>query len=157
MKRIKGIYEEHLRNHENIKSRIKSSDLEKDFYYTTYDWPNNFLINLYFFDSKRYKNFLKDEENYDAESAFDEAIVFVSKIKAQKYLNNDLKKIIIDKLNLKKFDKSNYDVQFIKEKKQKFGVDLNKEEYVELENLLNEKNLTKAQFLRNAIQDLKNS
>lgn len=55
----------------------------------------------------------------------------------------------------KKFDKVKYDIAFHKQYYSQFRVDLKKEEMEELDLLLKEKNITKAQFLRNAIEELK--
>ncbi len=57
--------------------------------------------------------------------------------------------------NEKKFNKKEYDMKFRKEKKKQFNVDLDISVYEELEELLKRKNITKAQFLRNAIEELK--
>lgn len=53
------------------------------------------------------------------------------------------------------FNQTKYVRQYIKEHKSRFNVDLNKEEMIELEKLLKKNNLSKAQFLRNAINELK--
>lgn len=55
----------------------------------------------------------------------------------------------------KKFDKNKYDIEYKKRFYSQFKVDLKKEEKEELDKLLIEKNLTKSQFLRNAIEELK--
>ena len=55
----------------------------------------------------------------------------------------------------KKFDKVKYDIEYIRTHKKQFRVDLNILEFNELDVLLKEKNLSKAQFLRNAIKELK--
>ena len=55
----------------------------------------------------------------------------------------------------KKFDKNKYDIAYHKEYYSQFKVDLKKEEKEELDLLLKKKNLTKVQFLRNAINELK--
>lgn len=55
----------------------------------------------------------------------------------------------------KKFDKRKYDIEYIKTHKKQFRVDLNLSDYNDLEILLKTKNLTKSQFLRNAIEELK--
>ncbi len=57
----------------------------------------------------------------------------------------------------KKFDKQQYDIDYRKRFKKQFNVDLNIEEYNELNDLLTKHNLTKVQFLRNAISSLKKS
>lgn len=56
----------------------------------------------------------------------------------------------------KKFDKSKYDMEYIKTHKKKFSTDLNISEYEELNKILKEKNMTKAQFIRNYFEILKN-
>lgn len=56
----------------------------------------------------------------------------------------------------KKFNQKEYIQNYQKEHYAVFKVDLKKEEKLELDSLLKKNNLTKAQFLRNAIQDLKN-
>ena len=50
-----------------------------------------------------------------------------------------------------KFDKAQYDVEYKKKFLSQFKVDLRKEEMEELNQLLEKLNLTKADFLRNAI------
>lgn len=55
------------------------------------------------------------------------------------------------KINLK------YIQEYNKEHYKAFKVDLKVEELEELEEMLKKKNLTKAQFLRNAIKELKHS
>lgn len=54
-----------------------------------------------------------------------------------------------------KFDKRKYDIEYIKTHKKQFKVNLNIDEFDNLEILLKKKNLTKVQFLRNAIEELK--
>ena len=54
-----------------------------------------------------------------------------------------------------KFDKNKYDIAYHKEYYSQFKVDLKKEEKRELDLLLKKKNLTKVQFIRNAINELK--
>ena len=54
-----------------------------------------------------------------------------------------------------KFDKAQYDVEYKKKFLSQFKVDLRKEEMEELNQLLEKFNLTKADFLRNAIVELK--
>ena len=56
---------------------------------------------------------------------------------------------------MEKFNKVAYDNEYRKKHKAQFNVDLNIEEKEELELLLKEHGLTKVQFLRNAINDLK--
>lgn len=56
---------------------------------------------------------------------------------------------------MKKFNKKEYDVAYHKLHKKKFAVDLNIKEYEELDCLLKSKNMTKVDFVRNAINDLK--
>lgn len=55
----------------------------------------------------------------------------------------------------KKFDSTKYKIQWAKEHKRQFRVDLNIDEYEELCDLLIKKGLTKAQFLRMCIEFLK--
>lgn len=55
----------------------------------------------------------------------------------------------------KEFNKTEYDIDYRKKHKKQFNADLNIDEMEELEELLKKKNLTKIQFLRNAIKDLK--
>lgn len=54
-----------------------------------------------------------------------------------------------------KFDEKKYRIQYNKNHYSTFKVDLLKNEKAELDELLKMQNLTKAQFLRNAIEDLK--
>lgn len=61
----------------------------------------------------------------------------------------------MSKIMEKKFDKTKYVDSYRKKHKAQFNVDLNIEEKEELEILLKNNNLTKAQFLRNAINILK--
>ena len=56
---------------------------------------------------------------------------------------------------MKKFDQTKYIMAYRKKHKAQFNVDLNIEEKEELEALLKEHGLTKAQFLRSAINELK--
>ncbi len=58
-------------------------------------------------------------------------------------------------MQTKKFNQKEYIKDFHKLNYSQFKVDLKKEEKEELDNLLMKKNLTKAQFLRNAIEELK--
>ena len=53
------------------------------------------------------------------------------------------------------FDQIKYINDYKKKYKARFSTDINKDEMVELEKLLKKNNLSKAQFLRNAINDLK--
>lgn len=55
----------------------------------------------------------------------------------------------------KKFNQVKYIDNFRKQNKAQFNVDLNIEEKKELDALLKELNLSKTQFLRNAIAELK--
>ena len=55
----------------------------------------------------------------------------------------------------KKFNQKDYIKNYIKEHKRQFKVDLNINEMIELNILLDKHNLTKAQFLRNAIKELR--
>ena len=52
---------------------------------------------------------------------------------------------------MKEFNQAKYIQQYNKEHYKTFKVDLKKEEFDKLEQLLKEEGLTKAQFLRNAI------
>ncbi len=56
---------------------------------------------------------------------------------------------------MEKFNQSKYIKEYNKQHYKAFKVDLKKEELDELENLLNKKGITKAQFLRDAINELK--
>lgn len=58
-------------------------------------------------------------------------------------------------MDKKKFDKRKYDIEYIRTHKKQFRVDLNILEFNELDVLLKERNLSKTQFLRNAIKELK--
>ena len=58
-------------------------------------------------------------------------------------------------MNEKKFDKRKYDAEFKKNHYKHFLVDITIKEMEELNDLLNRHNLTKAQFLRNSINELK--
>lgn len=53
------------------------------------------------------------------------------------------------------FDKAKYDIEYKKKNKKQFKVELNLDEMDELNELLKKYNLTKIQFVRNAIIDLK--
>lgn len=55
----------------------------------------------------------------------------------------------------KKFDKRKYDAMYKKNNYKHFIVDISIKEMEELNVLLNKHNLTKAQFLRNSINELK--
>ncbi len=54
-----------------------------------------------------------------------------------------------------KFDKKKYDMEYMRMHKKQFNVRLNNDIYYELENLLKNKKLTKVQFIKNAIEELK--
>lgn len=56
---------------------------------------------------------------------------------------------------MEKFDKSKYDMSYRKTHKAQVYVDLNKDEKEELDSLLSENGMTKAELFRNAIQQLK--
>lgn len=56
---------------------------------------------------------------------------------------------------MRTFNKKEYDLNYKKNNIKKFVVDLKKQEFEELELLLKNNHLTKAQFLRNSIQNLK--
>jgi len=53
-----------------------------------------------------------------------------------------------------KFNESKYKQQYSKEHYKKFNVDLKKEEFDFLTKILKEKNITKVQFVRDAIKNL---
>lgn len=53
------------------------------------------------------------------------------------------------------FNQSKYIQEYIRLNKKQFKVDLNVTEYQELKELLKKNNLSNAQFVRNAINDLK--
>ncbi len=55
----------------------------------------------------------------------------------------------------KKFDKKKYDIEYKKKNKHQFKVDLNIDEYEELNTLLKEKGLSKVQFVRDSFNKLK--
>ena len=55
----------------------------------------------------------------------------------------------------KKFNKKDYDINYHTEKLSKFVVDLKKEEFNELNMLLKQLGLSKAEFLRKSIKKLK--
>ena len=55
----------------------------------------------------------------------------------------------------KKFNQKEYINNWKKQHKAQFKVDLNKDEKEELDKLLEEKGITKAQFLRDSIKQLK--
>lgn len=54
-----------------------------------------------------------------------------------------------------KFDKIKYNVEYNKENYKKFGCNLKKEEYNNINELLKEKNMNKAEFVRWAYNELK--
>ena len=56
---------------------------------------------------------------------------------------------------MEKFNQSKYKKEYNKEHYRAFKVDLKKDELDELETLLNKKEIYKAKFLRDAINDLK--
>lgn len=56
---------------------------------------------------------------------------------------------------MEKFNQSKYIQEYRKENKKQFNVDLNKEEFEELDKLLKEKGMTKVEFVRQAIERLK--
>lgn len=56
---------------------------------------------------------------------------------------------------MEKFNQTKYVVEYRKQHKAQFNVDLNKSEKDELDSLLKEKNLTKVEFIRLAIEALK--
>lgn len=53
------------------------------------------------------------------------------------------------------FDKKQYDMNYMKLHKKQFKVDLNIEEYEELEKILQQKKISKVQFVRTSINKLK--
>ena len=55
------------------------------------------------------------------------------------------------------FDKKKYDREYIKNNYKTFKVDLKNEEYERLNKKLDEKQITKATFLRKAIEKLENN
>ena len=55
-----------------------------------------------------------------------------------------------------KFDSNKYKQKYAQEKYKTFKVDLKKEEWEELDELLTKIDMTKADFLRKAIEQLKN-
>jgi hypothetical protein len=54
------------------------------------------------------------------------------------------------------FNKKQYDIEYKKKKKKQFKVDLNIDEYEELEQLLKAKGMTKVQLVREGLERLKN-
>ena len=56
---------------------------------------------------------------------------------------------------MEKFDKTKYDMDYRKVHKSQFNVDLNKDEKDELDALLKESGMSKAEFLRKAIKQLR--
>ncbi len=57
----------------------------------------------------------------------------------------------------KKFDKKAYDIEYRKNHKLRLAVDLSIEEMKELNELIKKAKITKAQFVKNAIKELKKS
>lgn len=53
------------------------------------------------------------------------------------------------------FNKKQYDIEYKKKKKKQFKVDLNIDEYEELEQLLKAKGMTKVQLVREGLERLK--
>jgi hypothetical protein len=53
------------------------------------------------------------------------------------------------------FNKKQYDIEYKKKKKKQFKVDLNIDEYEELEKLLKAKGMTKVQLVREGLERLK--
>ena len=53
------------------------------------------------------------------------------------------------------FNKKQYDIDYKKKKKKQFKVDLNIDEYEELEQLLKAKGMTKVQLVREGLERLK--
>ena len=56
-----------------------------------------------------------------------------------------------------KFNQKEYILDYKKKNYKKFVVDLKIKDFDELEEILSERNLTKAQFLKNSIEELKKS
>ena len=56
---------------------------------------------------------------------------------------------------MEKFNKSKYDMDYRKNHKKQFNIDLNIDEYEELEELLKKHNLTKVNFVRKSMEILK--
>lgn len=54
------------------------------------------------------------------------------------------------------FNQNKYIQEYVKLHKKQFKVDLNKDEHAELKDLLKKHNLSNVQFVRNAIENLKN-
>ena len=54
------------------------------------------------------------------------------------------------------FNQNKYIQEYVKLHKKQFKVDLNKDEYETLKELLQKHNLSNVQFVRNAIEELKN-
>ncbi len=57
----------------------------------------------------------------------------------------------------KKFNKVKYDIEYRKKHKKSILIDLNIDEYEELQKLLHIANISKTQLFRNAIADLRKS
>lgn len=58
-------------------------------------------------------------------------------------------------MDVKKFDKRKYDIEYIKTHKKQFKVNLDNDVYDELVSLLKEKDITKIDFVKNAFKELK--
>lgn len=56
---------------------------------------------------------------------------------------------------MEKFNQNKYIQEYRKEHKKQFNVDLNKEEWEELNKLLKQKKMTKVEFVRKGIEELK--
>lgn len=56
---------------------------------------------------------------------------------------------------MEKFNKKEYDINYKKEHKAQFKVDLNKNEKIDLDLMLKKFNISQADFLRNAIREFK--
>lgn len=96
MKRICGIYENDLRNHEDIYDKVYEEDCQKDFYFTQKDRFQSYLSYLYYFDSRKMKKLLKE---YDYREAFEESITQICLLdQNKKYSCKELKEIIAKKL-----------------------------------------------------------
>lgn len=55
----------------------------------------------------------------------------------------------------KKFNKKEYDIAYMKEHKSQFKVSLNKDEMIEMNELLKKHRITKTDFVRNSFKKLK--
>lgn len=92
MKRIEGRYEKHLREFEDIENYISDYDVEHGFYFTKYNYPNNFVVNLYYYNKNLIPEF--DEYGFDKNDII-KICAFDAK---QNYSNKDLLKFIDEEL-----------------------------------------------------------